>query len=72
MKIEVEKEVDKKKEVNEVDEKVEVVGLSSHSGEDYEFLSKAVRAYAKANDNLDQMIACMLDSSSKVDKVWNL
>lgn len=40
--------------------------------EDYGFVSDVASADAKAEDDLDQLIACRLDSISKVNNVWSL
>lgn len=67
---EVKTKVKTTKKENEDDEKVDGVELSSHIGEDCEFISEIAKADAKTEDNLDQMFTCFLDSGSKVDKVW--
>lgn len=46
--------------------------MSSHSWEDYRFIAEATRADAKTEDDLNQMISCILKLDSKADKVWDL
>lgn len=50
--------------VNKDNEKVNRV-------EEYEFISEAAKVDSKAEDDLDQMIAFMLDSDDKVNKDWD-
>lgn len=64
-------EVGKEQEKEEEEGKSKVE-LTPQLGEDYGFIFEIARSNAKAEDDLDQIIAYLSNSGSKVEKVWDL